>query len=122
MTLPVYLYHDCPRLTAYVVNAVGGVPVDRDELCGDMEALACPRDAPETDTKVDRTTLIDRIAAALDIPPNAFMQLDHSHSGKPRILAENAEALKIFAAITNPDARQRSLAYLRWIADQSRPR
>lgn len=85
-----------------------------------MKASVSTRDATETDTEAGRTALIEKIAAALDLPPNAFLQLDRSRTDKARILAENAEALKIFAAITDPDARQRSLAYLRWISDQSR--
>lgn len=95
--------------------------MDRNDLCGDIEALVSTCDAPEANTKVDRTAPIERIAAVLDIPPNAFVQPDGSHGDEARVFAENAEVLKIFAAIVDPDARQRGLAYLRWISDQSKP-
>ncbi len=63
--------------------------------------------------------MLESIAAALDIPIGALAQSDGSHGDRARELAENAEALDIFAGITDRDARQRGLAYLRWIADQS---
>lgn len=73
---------------------------------------------PETGVRANATAAIERIAAALDIPPNAFVSPDEPRGDKARVLAENAEASEIFSGITDRDARQRGLAYLRWIAEQ----
>lgn len=81
----------------------------------------CPaviQNSPETGGRANAFGLMARISAALDIPLDAFKQRDESHGDKARVLAENAEASEIFAGITDRDARQRGLAYLRWIAEQ----
>jgi hypothetical protein len=66
--------------------------------------------------------MIARIAAALDIPPDALAQAPPPAGERGRIIAENVEALQVFAGITDPKAREQGLAYLRWIAEQSDPR
>ena len=77
---------------------------------------ASTQNTPETETGADWTAIIERVAAALDIAPNVFAQPHTPDADRVRVLAENAEALELFAGITDRDARQRGLAYLRWIA------
>jgi hypothetical protein len=72
----------------------------------------------EVENRGSKSTMLDQIAAALDVPAGGIVQPRSSHGIRARILAENAEALKIFAGMTDQDARQRGLAYLRWIAEQ----
>lgn len=80
------------------------------------EAPTSTGNAPAPDTRVDVAAILEGIAAALEIGPNAFVQPSGPEGDESRVLAENAEALQIFAGITDRDARQRGLAYLRWIA------
>lgn len=79
---------------------------------------AAAQNSPETGARANATVTMERIAAALDVPPIAFKQPNEPHCDKARVLAENVEAAEIFARITDRDARQRGLAYLRWIAEQ----
>lgn len=96
--------------------------MDRDVFPDTIEAHASSRISPGMGPRSTRTAMIERIAAALDIPPDALAQAPSPAGDRGRIIAENAEALQIFAGITDPKAREQGLAYLRWIAEQSDPR
>lgn len=84
-------------------------PVDHDDPPSSEDPLARPT----------ATEMIRQVALALGIPPEALSQSALRRGDRARILAENAEALRIFAGITDPKAREQGLAYLRWIADEN---
>lgn len=100
---------------------MGVSPVDRDDFPRKLGAPASTQNTPETETGAGLTAILERIAAALNVAPNAFARPDGPDAERIRILVENTEALEIFARITDRDARQRGLAYLRWIACNSAP-
>lgn len=97
-------------------HRVGVSPLGREELLDQEEAPVTTQPSSESETSAEWTAIIERIVTALNVAPSAFVQLDEPECDKVRTLAENAEALEIFAGITERDARQRCLAYLRWIA------
>lgn len=90
--------------------------MDRDVSLGTPEVSASALTSLKTEARVPPGPILDQIGAALDISTKAFAR---PHCDRTRVLAENAEALRIFAGITDMDARQRGLAYLQWIAAQS---
>ncbi len=92
--------------------------MNRHVLSGQLEGSASLQDIPETNSRATTTATMERIAVALDLPPSAFVRPNEPLCDKARTLVENAEAAEIFASITDRDARQRGLAYLRWIAEQ----
>lgn len=82
-----------------------------------LGAPAPNENTTEIGTGTNATRALEKIATALDIPFNAFKKPYGSNGDKARVLVENAEAADLFARITDRDARQRGLAYLRWIAE-----
>lgn|GEM_PF-2885077 len=92
--------------------------MDRDVSLDTLEAPATTPISIRTEIRSPRTAMLEQIAVALGISLDAFAGAEGSQEERTRILTENTEALTIFAGMTNPDARQRGLAYLRWIAEQ----
>jgi hypothetical protein len=80
------------------------------------EISASNQNTPENETGTSWTAIIEKVAAALDVAPNVFALPHTPDADRVRVLAENDEALELFAGITDRDARQRGRAYLRWIA------
>lgn len=93
--------------------------MDRDVSPGTLEATAAVPSSTEPGWDGTRAAMLEQIAAALDIPLDTLARPDGPHGDRARVLAENTEALTLFAGLADPDARQRGLAYLRWIAEQS---
>lgn len=77
---------------------------------------------PVTPEQPTASKMLNQVAIALGIPPEALVRSGLRYGDRARVLAENAEALQIFAGIADPKAREQCLAYLRWIADQNAPR
>lgn len=92
--------------------------MDRDVSTSTLEATVPAQSSSGIEAGATSSPRLEHIAAALDIPAEALVRLDRSHGDRARVLAENAEALKIFTGMMDPTARQRGLAYLRWIAEQ----
>lgn len=120
--LPVYLHHDSDLPSSLYTGA-------RLVLCQRSmmsylvaEGVALTENALEVDPHADSSAIIERIAVSLDVAPTIFVHPDRLDDDKARILIENVEALKLFAGITDHDARQRGLAYLRWISDHAKTR
>lgn len=93
--------------------------MNRHVLSDQLEGSTSLQNRPEAKVRTTATAAMERIAVALDIQPSAFARPNEPLCDKACALAENAEATQIFASMTDRDARQRGLAYLRWIAEQS---
>lgn len=86
-------------------------------------ALHVPgHDAPEADAQATAAGMLKHIAVALGIHREAFARCAIPPSDHVPTLAENTEALEIFAGISDHAARLKCLAYMRWIAEQSNRR
>lgn len=96
--------------------------MDRDVLPSTLESTAAVPSSTKPGSEGARAAMLEQIATALDISLDTLARPDGPHGDRARVLAENTEALTLFARLADPDARQRGLAYLRWIAEQSSTR
>lgn len=57
--------------------------------------------------------MLRQVAVALGIPPEDLARTAIPPCDRARFVAETVEALELFAKITDPDMRKKSLAFLR---------
>ncbi|MFC6789039.1 hypothetical protein ACFQE0_04970 [Methylobacterium komagatae] len=69
---------------------------------------------PDTVASVSTAAnMLRQVAVALGIPPEDLARTAIPPCDRARFVAETAEALELFAKITDPDMRRESLAFLR---------
>ncbi len=65
---------------------------------------------------------VKQVAAALGVPPEALVQSAMAPQERAVFVAQNVEALDLFARITDSETRLRCLAYLRSAAQYDKRR
>lgn len=86
-------------------------PVAVEDRCREPNAVASEH--PPT-----AKNMIRQVALALGIPPGDLARSAIPPCQRARFIAETAEALELLARITDPDARNDCLAYLRSVAQR----